>query len=128
MTIPAMSAAIDARYSDPRLVEISLCAWCMGCVPPVGRSLDERDEAGSDRGRVTVLGAVAEGVGRDVLDEVAPDPALLDDLGGRVVVGALGAGPAGDVEGGEVRDRDVAGAAPAQRGEVGQHQLHDARV
>src|SRR5512134_393940 len=104
MTMPASSAAAAARYMDPRLVEISLCAKSMVLVPPGRRSLDERDDAGRQGRGITGLDAAAEGVRGDVLDEVAPDAALLHREGRRVVRGALRAGPAGHVERREVGD------------------------
>src|SRR5918994_5423689 len=114
MTMPASSAAMAARYIDPRLVEISLCAKSMVRVPPGRRSLDEGDKARREGGRIACLRAVALRIGRDVLDEVTPDRALLDLEWGVAVVAALGAGPARDVERGHVRDRDLGRAAASE--------------
>src|SRR5918994_6349976 len=127
MTMPASSAAIAARYSDPLRVEISFCAYCIWSVPPGRRSLDKSDDAGRQRGRIAPFRPVAVRIGGDVLDEVTPDPASLDVEVRRrgVVFGAGGLRPAGDVERGEVGYGDVCLAAAAERREVGDHQLHD---
>src|SRR5690242_15493922 len=127
--MPASSAAPMATYSEPLLVEISFCANSIGGTSN-RLSLDEYGNAWRERVRVAVARAAAVRVRGDVLDEVAPDVALVRGAGKRprLVVGAARAVPAGDVEGREVVDRHRCLAAAVERGEVRDHQLHDPRI
>src|SRR5687767_5666949 len=123
---PASSAASSATKSVPLLVETNRCAssifFSFSC-------LARHDgETRGDRLAFTDFGSGALRIRRCVLDEVAPDRALLHGEVRARVAAAGRPGPARDAEGREVRRRHIGRPAASERREVGDQELDEPDV
>src|SRR3954469_13935406 len=127
----ASNATSAAKPSVPARVDNSLRVTCTGSFLSPGHCRDARAEG-------VQVARLAAGAGVDVLDvlDEVPDDVAGVVVGHRVVAPALtrvceplaGAGPARDVEDGEVGDRHSGAAAPAEGTEGRQEDVEEPRI